>query len=61
MQALLYICEEYGRLHNISFSVTKTMCMAFKPKGTKTREPCLTLGGKELNFVSKIKYLGVFI
>ena len=55
------VCEEYGWSHNISFNVTKTMCTAFKPKGTKTCEPCLTLDGNELNFVCKTKYLGVFI
>ena len=34
--------------------------MAFKPKGIKTYELCLTLDDNELNFVSKIKCLDVF-
>lgn len=48
-------------MHYIVFNATKTMCMAFKPKGMKTIEPCLTLSGNELQFVTKAKYLGVFI
>jgi hypothetical protein len=37
------------------------MCVAFKPKGIQMCEPCLTLDGNKLNFVSKRKYLVAFI
>lgn len=61
MQHLLSLCKKFGDENDIVFNCTKSMCMAFKPKGVKTSDPIMSLGGKSLNFVNKAKYLGVWI
>ena len=62
MQTLLNICEEFSIQHELIFNSSKTKCMYFKPKYHKLKHlPTLTIGGLDIMYVDKCKYLGTFI
>ena len=62
LQKLVTICEKYGLEHNITFNTKKSYCMyiSYNKKGMKIL-PSIFLNGKKLEYVDKIKYLGVII
>ena len=62
LQKLLDICTEYGMRHDIIFNAKKSVCMCLTGKTLKIeRTPFLNLNGKALQFVEKVKYLGVIV
>ena len=62
LQKLIDICAKYATEHDITYNELKYHCMLFKPKYLKTlNSPFVYLHGKVLEFISNIKYLGVYI
>jgi len=62
LQKLVNICETYGLEFDIIFNPLKSWCMCIKGKKIKINSiPSINLNGNVLEFVDKIKYLGVFI
>jgi hypothetical protein len=62
LQKLVDVAAQFGSSHELSFNVRKTNCMLFLPKKAKLlRSPNILLNGSALEFISKCKYLGVFI
>ncbi|RNA32087.1 RNA-directed DNA polymerase from mobile element jockey-like [Brachionus plicatilis] len=59
MKKVLQMCEEFGIRNEIRFNPSKTQIMRIN--GTKKDEVKLELCGEEIEWVKKIKYLGVWI
>jgi hypothetical protein len=62
LQQLIGICANYGKIHDISYNPTKTVCMSVLPKGFSLMStPKVVLDDRVLSFVNEYKYLGVFV
>ena len=62
LQHLFDICEQYAIEFNITYNENKSHCMLFRPQHLKDLcTPSIFLCGKELAFVTDVKYLGIFI
>ena len=62
MYELLNTCSIFAEENSVIFNSSKTKFMCFKPKSLSTLHvPDMYLNGQVLTYVSKIKYLGVFI
>ncbi len=62
LQDLLNICQNYARECDITYNIKKTVCMCVKPAiRNDISIPDVILNGKPLNWVSKKKYLGVWL
>jgi len=62
LQSILDMCQAGAESHRIIFNCTKTVCMTFKAKNTKsTVIPLLTLGVQRVKYVSHYKYLGIIL
>ena len=59
LQKLVDICAEYGIEHDILYHTVKTKCVTFLPKRYKLHVPSVSLNNVVLDYVDKIKYLGV--
>ncbi|RNA02794.1 Pro-Pol poly [Brachionus plicatilis] len=59
MEKVLKICETFGIKTEIKFNPTKTQIMRIN--GTKQDETSLELCGEEIEWVRKLKYLGVWV
>jgi Reverse transcriptase (RNA-dependent DNA polymerase) len=59
LQCMLDICFEYGAKQNITFNSKKSVCLMVGVRDSDVK--CnMFLGGNELLWVSKLKYLGVY-
>lgn len=59
LQELIYICEQFGRSHEVKFNVKKSAVMYFRSKLLRNvPTPGVTLYGDKLKEVDKFKYLG---
>jgi len=62
LQSILDMCQACAESHGMIFNCSKTVCMTFKAKTTKsTVIPLLTLGVKSVKYVSHYKYLGIVL
>lgn len=60
LQQLLNICTEFGNQHDLSFNITKSVCMSFHcAVNKKCANPDIRLNKQPLAFVDETKYLGV--
>jgi len=62
LQCLLNICGDYAAEHDITFNCNKTIGVLFCPK--KYKQPGLSnvfLNGVRVQFLDRVKYLGVWI
>jgi Reverse transcriptase (RNA-dependent DNA polymerase) len=59
LQCMLDICFEFGAKHDIIFNSKKSVCLLVGVRDSDVK--CnMFLGGNELLWVSKLKYLGVY-
>ncbi|XP_022833918.1 uncharacterized protein LOC111361758 [Spodoptera litura] len=58
LRTMLSICEKYALRHGLTYNVKKSEVMIFRHDRTCCFNPVITLGGTQLNVVSKFKYLG---
>ena len=62
LQHLIYKCENYASNNNIVYNDTKTVCMRILPKTMKLHDDVIMkLNGKNIEYVTDHKYLGVFM
>ena len=62
LQQLITICDQYCAMHSITFNVNKSVCMFFRCSMNKTCDITnVVLSGNIIDYVHKIKYLGVLL
>jgi len=62
LQNLMHIAYEYALMHNLTFNVSKTVCMSFcVDKGCTQPDPIVSVNEVPLSWVDSYKYLGYTI
>ena len=61
LQYLIDVCVEYGTKNDIVYNPSKSECMIVKPAGYTLKCPQVLLNGNSLDYVNRVKYLGVII
>ena len=61
LQLLIDTCVKYGQEHDIIFNPTKSNCITFLPKRYKLYVPSVALNDNMLEYVDRVKYLGVVL
>ena len=61
LQGLLDICSDFGNQNDVLFNPLKSMCLVFKPQRYSLTPPCMCIGQNKLDYVEKVKYLGVYL
>ena len=61
LQYLINICANYGLENDILFNRSKYVCMVVKPSDRKNSTPLMYLNGVALEYVDRVKYLGVLL
>ena len=61
LQYLINIWANYGLENDILFNRSKPVCMMVKPSDRKHSTPLMYLNGVALDYVDRVKYLGVLL
>jgi Reverse transcriptase (RNA-dependent DNA polymerase) len=61
LEKLLHICERELVLLDMAINTTKSCCLRIGPRNDRLCEPICTLSGISLPWVTKLRYLGIFI
>ena len=61
LQSLLDICTKYGFENDILYNPAKSSCLVVKPSTFQLKCPDVYINHNKLDYVVKVKYLGVII
>ena len=61
LQDMLDTCSEFGTKYGVLYNTKKTLCMRISKDNTENTEFNVTLNDSKLMWVSKVKYLGIYV
>ena len=61
LQSLLDICSKYGFENDILYNPAKSSCLVVKPSRFQLKCPDVYINNNTLDYVGKVKYVGVII
>ena len=61
LQDMLDTCSEFGTKYGVLYNTKKTLCMRISKDNTENTEFNVTLNDSKLTWVSKVKYLGIYV
>ena len=58
LQKLIDTCYNYSVQNSLTFNITKSVCVVFKPKKFKLYFPSVVVNAAPLPYVDSVKYSG---